>query len=195
MTLLVRVLKKSVWVIQTLLFIKNHLAIILGLGIIAAFGRAIQLGAFGPVTGIFYYALEIIIQSARLFIFLYALGFTSIRTGISLIKKFAGSKNVRKENWQIAVRKVKKDWFSMLTSCIIYSLISFIINLLIDYATYQTCLYLKLKTNDIIAEGASEWVIILFLKNISVIPLTLVFDALFLLWITNRLTQKSSADC
>jgi hypothetical protein len=73
-----------------------------------------------------------------------------------------------------------------LMSMVIYLLIAWVINLLIDYTAYQTCLYYKLKVNRIISEGASEWVIILFFKNLSVIPLTLIFNAVFLLWITGR---------
>lgn len=181
----VRILKNSS-VIQTLLFFKNHFIFILGLGLIAAFGRAIQLGAFGPVTSAVYIGLEVIIELSRILIFVYSLGLTNVKRGTTRIKQLIISRNAWKENWQIARQKLRKEWSSLLASFIIYLLIAFIINALIDYAAYQTCLYYKLKTNEIISDTASEWVIILFFKNISVIPLTLIFNALFLLWITNK---------
>ena len=191
MASLIRIFKKSDWVIQAFLFFKSHFIIILGLGLIAAFGRAAQLGAFGPVSSSFHFLLEIIIQSARLLIFVYTLGFTNVKTGLMRIKKVVTTKTAWKENWHIAGKKMKKEWLSLLTSFVIYLLIALVINKLIDYTAYQTCLYYKLKTNEIISNQASEWVIILFFKNISVIPFTLVFNALFLLWITNKISLVS----
>ena len=191
MHIYVRIFRNLTWLIQTILFFKNHLLIILGLGLIAAFGRAAQLGAFGPVTSFYYYFLEITIQSARLFIFIYTLGLTHIRTGLTRLKKIISSKNTWKEHWNIAVLKIKKEWVSILASFVIYLLIALIINTIINFATYQTCLYFKLKASEIISDKASEWVIILFLKNISVIPFSLVFNAIFLLWITNKMKPAS----
>ncbi|WP_221394477.1 hypothetical protein [Dyadobacter sp. NIV53] len=191
MILSVRILKNSAWVIQALLFFKNHLSVILGLGLIAAFGRAAQLGAFGPVTSFYHYLLEIIIQSARISIFIYTLGLTNLKMGVVRLKKILSDKNTWQEHGKIAVRKIKKEWVSLLTSFVIYLIIAFIINSLINFATYQTCLYFKLKTSEIISDKASEWVIILFLKNISVIPFSLVFNAVFLLWITNKMKPVS----
>jgi len=191
MNLSVSILKNLTWLIQTILFFKKHLLIILGLGLVAAFGRAAQLGAFGPVNSFYYYFLEISIQSARIFIFIYTLGLTHIRTGLTRLKKLISSKNTWKEHWKIIVLKIKKEWISLLTSFVVFLLIAFIINTLINFATYQTCLYFKLKASEIISDKASEWVIILFLKNISVIPFSLVFNAVFLLWITNKIKPAS----
>lgn len=191
MTLSARILKNLTWIIQSLLFFKSHFVIILGLGLVAAFGRATQLGAFGQVTTVVHTFLEVAIQSARLLVFLYALGFTNIKRGFIRLQLLLTSRTTWKENWHTARQKMKKEWPSLFGNFIIYLLIAFIINALIDYATYQTCLYFKLKASNIISAGASEWVIILFFKNVSVIPFTLVFNALFLLWITNKTTFSS----
>jgi hypothetical protein len=77
-----------------------------------------------------------------------------------------------------------------MANMVIYLLIALLINKLIDYAAYQTCLYAKLKTHSIISADSSEWVIILFFKNLSVIPFTLIFNAVFLLWVTNKMTAS-----
>lgn len=179
------------WVIQALVFFKSHFLVILILGLIAAFGRAAQLRAFGEVSPFVSTMLEIAIQSARVAIFIYALGLTNVKKGLSRIKSIITSRSKWSESWKSARHKITTEWLSLLASLIIYLLIAFAINLLIDYTTYQTCLYYKLKANDIISNTASEWVIILFLKNLSVIPFTLVFNALFLLWITNRMNLAS----
>ncbi|MCF0074454.1 hypothetical protein LZD49_28475 [Dyadobacter sp. CY261] len=181
-----RTSQSPTWVLQTLMFFKRHYLIVLALGMAAAMGRVIQLGALGPISPVLHLALEIIIEGARLMIFVYALGLTNVRKGFGRIRQILTKSGAWKSNWSIAKTRLKRDWRSLLASMVIYLLIAWVINLLIDYTAYQTCLYYKLKVNSIISEGASEWVIILFFKNLSVIPLTLIFNALFLLWITGR---------
>jgi hypothetical protein len=97
------------------------------------------------------------------------------------------------EHWEKGRIRLKTYWRSLLASFVIYLLIAWVTNLLIDYTAFQTCLYYKLKVNNIIAEKSSEWVIILFFKNLSVIPLTLIFNALFLLWVTGRVSDRGNA--
>lgn len=162
--------------------------IILALGMVAALGRAAQLRAFGPISPIADNALEVIIQFARIMVFVYALGLTNVKKGIARIKLLLTSKATWKENSRIAFQKFKKDWRSIVANFVIYLLIALLVNKLIDYAAYQTCLYAKLKTHSIISGDSSEWVIILFFKNLSVIPFTLIFNAVFLLWVTNKMT-------
>jgi hypothetical protein len=81
---------------------------------------------------------------------------------------------------------MRKKWLHILLNVVAFSLITGIINYLIDLLAYKTCLYLTLKNRGILADAASEWTILLFFKNISIIPFMLIFDALFLLWITNK---------
>jgi len=180
------IFRNLTWISQTLFFFKSQFAVILGLGLIAAFGRAAQLGAFGEVSSGFHVCLEVLIQSSRLLIFIYTLGLTNVRRAIFGVRDLFANKNIRTANWQIAIQKIRSEWPSLLANLFIYLLIALVINKLIDYAAYQTCLYYKLKSSEIISNKSSEWVIILFFKNLSVIPLTLVFNALFLLWITNK---------
>jgi hypothetical protein len=181
------------WIALSVRFFKNHLLTVLGLGFLAAVGRATQLGAFGPVSHAFDLLLEIGVESSRILLFLYALGLTDVQTGAaSVLRLFSAGAN-RRRNWRVAVQKVKSHWRAMLLNLAAFLLIAWSINSLIDYAAYQTCLYTKLKASQLIADEASEWAFILFLKNISIIPFTLVFNALFLRWVTNRLTGSFTA--
>jgi hypothetical protein len=181
-----RIRQSLAWVIQSVLFFKKHYLIILALGMVAALGRAAQLRAFGAVSPVADNVLEVLIQSARIMVFVYSLGLTNVKKGALRLGHLFTSKATWKENSRIAFQKFREDWRSILASMVIYLLIALLINKLIDYTAYQTCLYAKLKTHSIISGDSSEWVIILFFKNLSVIPFTLVFNALFLLWITNK---------
>ena len=170
-------------------FFKKHFLVITALGLIAAFGRVIQLGGFGKIAPSTNVLLEVLIESSRLLLFLYVLGLANIKRGMLRVKNFFTQKDQRKLQWKIAVQKLKQQWLSIMLNIIGFLLIAWMFNYLIDLLAYKTCFYLTLKKNGIIVESSSEWTILLFFKNLSVIPFTLVFETLFILWITNRLTS------
>ena len=173
---------------NSLYFFKKHFITIIGLGFIAALGRVIQLGGFGQITTWMNVILEIVIESARILLFLYVLGFANIQNGILRIKHLVTRKDDRKKFFTIAIQKLKKQWFLVSLNIIGFLLIAWGINFLIDLLAYETCLYLSLKTDGILAESSSEWTILLFFKNLTVIPFTLIFDTILLLWLVNKLS-------
>jgi hypothetical protein len=189
MTASLKLLKSLDWTIQTVRFFKNHFLIIFGLGLVAAFGRAIQLKAFGPISPLSHTLLEIVVESARVLIFVYALGLTNVKTGVVRLIQLVTNKQGRKQNWRLAIQKIRDKWPSLLINLVAFSVIALLFNKLIDHIAYETCLYITLQTRQIISSQSSEWAIILFFKNISVIPFTLVFNALFCLWLVNRLPK------
>ncbi|QMW03645.1 hypothetical protein [Spirosoma foliorum] len=178
------------WTIHTIRFIKNHFWVIFGLGLIAAFGRAIQLRAFGPISPLSHTLLEVVVESARVLIFVYALGLTNVKTGVLRLVQLVTNKQSRKQNWRVAVQKVKDKWPSLLINLIVFSVIALLFNKLINHIAYETCLYITLQARQVISSQSSEWALILFFKNISVIPFTLIFNALFCLWLVNRLPKQ-----
>ncbi|GAB3942646.1 hypothetical protein GCM10028805_07500 [Spirosoma harenae] len=177
------------WTLSTIRFCQHHFLFIFSLGLVAAFGRAIQLRAFGPISPTAHALLEIVVESARILIFLYALGFTNIRKGVSRLVQFVTNKQERKQNWRVAMQTLKSKWGALLINFLAFSVIAFLFNYLIDHIAYETCLYITLKARQLISDQTSEWAIILFFKNISVIPFTLIFNALFCLWLVNRLPK------
>ncbi len=181
------------WIAHSIGFFKKHLFTVLGLGLLAATGRATQLGAFGPVGNASNILLEIGVESSRILLFLYALGLTNVRTGAVSVLRLLSAGADRRKHWQVGVQKVKSHWRALLLNLAVFLFIAWSINSLIDYAAYQTCLYTTMKASQLVAEEASEWAFILFLKNISIIPFTLVFNATFLRWVTNRLTGSFTA--
>jgi len=85
-------------------FFKKHFLVITMLGLIAAFGRVIQLGGFGEITAWTNVLLEVIIESSRLLLFLYVLGLANIKRGMLRVKNFLTQKDQRKLQWKIAVQ-------------------------------------------------------------------------------------------
>jgi hypothetical protein len=171
---------------QAIYFFKKHLLTILGLGLIAAFGRVMQLGGFGEISAAANIVLEIVIESARLFLFLFVLGLADVKNGFLRIKRIFTHKTSRRRQWAIAMQNLKKRWGAVLVNLTGFLVIAAAFNYGIDLLAYETCLYLTLKKDGILAASSSEWTILLFFKNLSVIPFTLVFEALFVLWITNK---------
>lgn len=173
---------------NTVYFFKKHFVTIMGLGLIAAVGRVIQLGGFGQITSWMNVILEVIVESARILLFLYVLGLANVKNGILRIRHLLTHKDNRKKLLTNAIHKLKKQWLSLSLNIIGFLVIASIINYLIDLLAYETCLYLSLKSDGILAESSSEWTILLFFKNLTVIPLTLIFDTVLLLWLANKLS-------
>jgi hypothetical protein len=171
---------------ETLSFFKRHILTILSLGLIAAVGRVIQLGGFGQITTRTHLMLEVVVESVRIILFLYVLGLASLQKGTLSIRRLVTDRTRRKHYFQTSVQTIRKKWLELLVSFLIFMVIAWLINYAIDLLAYQTCLYLKLKQNEIISPTSSEWTIILFFKNISVIPLTLTFYAVSMNWLLNR---------
>src|SRR3712207_6429010 len=105
MNLLVNLSNKLSLLKHTLYFLKKHLTVISGLGLIAAFGRVIQLGGFGQVTSLINILLEVVVEFVRVLMFLYVLGLASFRNGTLRIKQFFSNRNSRKLYWKVAVQK------------------------------------------------------------------------------------------
>jgi hypothetical protein len=190
MTLSFNLHNKLNWLLDTIHFLKKHFGFILTLGLVAAFGRVIQLGGFGEISSWMNIVLEVVVESTRIILFLYVLGMASIKSGaFRIIRLFTDKKN-RRLHVSTAMHKLKKQWFPISLNILGFLIIAFVINYLVDLTAYQTCLYLNLKRDGILSPSASEWTILLFFKNVSVIPFTLAFEAIFLLWITNKLQIK-----
>lgn len=170
-------------------FIKKHFLVILSLGLISAFGRVIQLGGFGDIPGWVNIVLESIVETSRILLFLFVLGLANVKKGILRIQDFFTKKNMWRSTWSVSIQKIKKHWLSVLLNLVAFLIIASMFNYLIDQLAYQTCLYLSLKENGILVDSSSVWTILLFFKNLSVIPFTLVFETLLILWITGKLNS------
>lgn len=174
---------------NTLYFFKKHFFIIIGLGLIAAFGRVIQLGGFGQITTWENIVLEVVVETSRILLFLYVLCLANIKNGVLRIRRLFTCKIYQKTLLTISFQKLKKQWFFVLLNILGFIIIAWTINYLINLLAYETCFYLTLKKDGILTESSSEWTILLFFKNLTVIPFTLIFDTVLLLWLSNKLSN------
>lgn len=174
---------------STLYFFKKHFIVIIGLGLIAAFGRVIQLGGFGQITTWENIVLEVVVETSRILLFLYVLGLANIKNGVLRIRRLFTRKIYQKTPLTISFQKLKKQWFFVLLNILVFIIIAWTINYLINLLAYKTCFYLTLKKDGILTESSSEWTILLFFKNLTVIPFTLIFDTVLLLWLSNKLSN------
>jgi hypothetical protein len=175
------------WLKTTMLFFKAHLPVIMSLGLVAGIGRVIQLGGFGAISGTVYLVLEVIIETARLLLVIYVVGSASIPVGISRIGKIFSRDSNRRQLAKRAVSSIRSKWKSLLMNFVLYLVIAWLINVFIDHIAYETCLYLTMRQHGILNDQTSEWTIILFFKNLTIIPLTLIFNTLFLFHVTNKM--------
>ena len=104
--------------IDTLHFFEKHFLVITGLGLIAAFGRVIQLGGFGQITTWMNIVLEVGIESSRILLFLYVLSLANIKNGALRIKHLFSNKDNQKLSLIIAIKKFKKQWYLVVLNII-----------------------------------------------------------------------------
>jgi hypothetical protein len=178
------------WTLSAFRFVQKHFLLIFSLGLLAGVGRATQLGAFGAIPNWLHFVLECLIEASRLVIFLFCLGLTNVRTGIRRFLKLLSPAYHSKDKWSAAFGQLRRNWLPASVNVIAFMVFAFLINLLIDQLAYETCLYANLQNNGVMDAGASEWTIILFFKNITVIPFTLVFNAVLLLWFANKKAES-----
>jgi len=166
---------------------------IFSLGLIAGIGRVIQLKGFGEISTATNIIMEVVVESARLAMFIYILGSASLKMGLARLANLFSKSEHRKESIKLAFANFKSKWQILLLNFVVYLLIAWVINFLIDQLAYQTCLYLTMQNRGILNADASEWTIILFFKNLTVIPLTLIFNTLFVFYMTNRLNLQATS--
>ena len=101
--------------------------VIFGLGLVAAFGRVIQLGGFGQITSQVNIFLEVVVEFVRVLIFLYVLGLASFSNGALRIKQLITDKNSRKLYWNVGLQKMKKQWVEILLNFFVFAGIAWMI--------------------------------------------------------------------
>lgn len=175
---------------QTFKFIRIHFATLLALGFIGSFGRVLQLGGFGEISPLFNSILEVVVQASRIFLFVYVLGEANLRKGWDQIIRFLSQKSARRQQLQSAIANLKQNRSVIIISLAGYGLLAILMNYLIEASAYQTCFLLHLKNSNILDSTASEWSMLLFMKNISVIPFTIIFETILILWISKKAVLK-----
>lgn len=158
-------------------FYGNHFLSLLGLSLMAALGRTIQMGAMGEISSGWYISLEVLVESSRILILILVIGNGQIKSGVWKCKyAFTMKKYDRKRWWQTVTQNFRNYWPALLWNIIIFSFIALLINYLINtIADYQPLLT-KLKDWQVLTDSASSLPVIFFLKNLTVIPFAIIFE-------------------
>ncbi|MGC3945654.1 MAG: hypothetical protein QM762_14230 [Chryseolinea sp.] len=176
-----------------LVFMKRHWIVLLSLGLVAGSGRVIQLGGFGEVSRTTHTVVEIIVEGSRVAMLLFVFGIANVRKGFDQLVRILRGRIAFRQYCKTAWSKLKTRWAALTLSFTLFAVITWSMNLLIDQLAYETCLYLTLRHKGILVDTSSEWTILLFFKNLSVIPFTLVFETIVLLWLTNKAPVSGGA--
>ena len=167
-------------------FLQRHLLTVLCLAIIAALGRVVQLGGFGEIPSWLNILLEFVVEGSRLAIFILVIGIEQVRKLPVFLRQYFGSWKKLREGCRRAVTTIRSSWIKVVFNVGAFLIIAGFLNFLIDQLAYETCLLLSLKQEGILVPASSEWTILLFFKNILVIPFTIVFETVLLMWILRR---------
>jgi hypothetical protein len=168
-------------------YFKRNFILIILLGAVAGLGRFFQEGGYGQIGSSMHGILEVVINGARLLIILLIIGQGYMQIGF---RNFTNIFSLTKTNWHSIWANVKDNFstnfLAILTNFIILIAIAGIFNILLFALFDYTSILEWLKSTTLISPTASKWPVLLFFKNISIIPFTLVFQTLFVMWIVER---------
>lgn len=161
---------------------------LLGLMLVAALGRAVQMKAVGEITSGEYILLEIGVELSRVVVVILVLGEGSLKKGFQRCKRaFTLKKSERKTLWHTVVRNFKTYWPALLWNFIIFCMLAFLIDYCIKEIANNQSVLLWLKDQHILHASASANPLVFFLKNLTVIPFTIIFEFGILLWLMGKI--------
>jgi hypothetical protein len=157
-----------------------------GLGLIAAIGRFVQEGGIGPISVELFSLWEVIVELSRVLLLLLTIGHGSVRAGFrSVVSIFRMKKADWKQRWSQLKINVSWNKIALSVNLVIFMIIGTAANVSIDLLV-QLGLLDWLKSVGLLAASASPWPVMLFLKNVSIIPFTLIFEVLLVLWLVGK---------
>ena len=169
---------------KTLQFISRQALKVALLCLIAAFGRGMQEGGWGSVSSISFWGLEFMVEGARLGLMILVIGKGSLKIGVrKVVAIFRAKKSDWKQRWTQFKKNVWANKIAILVNFALFLMIAALFNFSI-YAGIEAGLLEYLKNNHIIDAMASKWPVVLWLKNVSIIPFTLIFETILILLLT-----------
>jgi hypothetical protein len=167
---------------RSFVFCGRFLPVVLVLGLVAAVSRALQIGAAGELTREAHLALEVIVEGARSLLALYVLGLGSMLGGWMALKRAFGLRAHFRSELREAFRA---RWKVLVVNLLAFGAIAALVNGAIFAVARNWTALEMLKHCGWIAEQAGPWVTILFPKNVTLIPWTLVFMVMLGFWLVS----------
>lgn len=166
--------------------IVKHLFLILALIFISAMGRAIQTNGVGAISKTGYWLLEIPVETSRVSLFLLFLGGGSIFSGLKIISALF---QMTRQEWKVVpntmTRSLASHSMELLATTIAMVAIALVINCFIRYGAESPKL-LSDSSQFSLLKSFSVQSLTLFLKNLTVIPLVIIFEV----WLIFKLLNK-----
>lgn len=168
-------------------YFKRNFILILSLGAVAGLGRFLQEGGYGEITPSMHGILEVVINGARLLMIFLVIGQGYMQAGFNnLTNLFSLTKNDWSHVWATVKSNFANNFLAILTNFIICIIMAIVFNIAL-FALFEYTAFLDwLKSSELLSPTASKWPVLLFFKNISIIPFTLIFETLFVMWIVER---------
>lgn len=165
-------------------FIRHNFFTTIAPGLVAGLCRYIQEGGIGEVSVSTQAFLGMVVFLARAIIVFSVAGDGNIPEGIAAIFNVF---SLNASGWKQAGMNLKGNFrFNILAlgvNLIIFIIISIGINIglsfLMEYPPFLT----YLREHHILDQSASHWPVLLFLKNISIIPFAFVFEILLIMFL------------
>ncbi|RRB07383.1 hypothetical protein [Larkinella rosea] len=165
----------------------RHFGVISFWMLFAALGRAVQMRFFGPISSPLSISLEVIVEVARIVTLLAIIGCGSLSAGI---RKVAGIYRSNRQQWSDFGRKMRltlrQFWPVLLWNLLVFSLIAFGFNRVNGLLADHSAVLPFLKKTGVMQASATSMPIVFFLKNLTVIPFTLVFDYTLVRWLVDK---------
>jgi hypothetical protein len=174
-------------ILQTLRFYTANLPAILFVMSFAAAGRALQLGAAGPPDPLADWTLEVIVEGARILLVLFLIGQGNIVRGPRTLQTMLRMKSADwKLVWNRIASALRTKWPGVAFSLVLFGGMAWGLNSLVEAVARHPGLLAGLRRCGYLAKGANDYGVLLFLKNLTIIPLTLVFDYVLVMYVTER---------
>lgn len=160
-------------------------------GLISGLCRFVQEGGAGPVSVSTQAILGIVVFLSRTIIVLSAAGQGNIVEGLNQIFKiFSLSAGEWKMVGMSLKENVRFNLPALIVNVIVFVVISIGVNVGLAFLMEATPFLTHLKSLHLLAPTAGQWPVILFLKNISIIPFAFVFEILLVMFLTGAVKFK-----
>lgn len=180
-------MKNSIF-ITSLRFFAKFAPAILGVSLMVSFGRVIQIGWGDDLSTAAYFLLEFFVEGLRVIILLFIIGRGSVSGGIQTITSiFKMPKDERDSAFTKMGKTFKLNWIVVLRGILFYGAAIISLNYLIGWMAGTSVAHTLLL--DLGLPGSNENTLhtaaTLFLKNLTVIPFTIIFQYLLVLYLLN----------
>jgi len=163
----------------TFSFFLRHAPVILSVSLIVAISRVIQVGWEGYLPVVVFVILEIVVLAARVAIALIAIGEGALGPGLKKVRTIVRLPEAEKSAAFARMgQTIKEQWRAVLRDILLFGLTAITINYVIGEVSQTRTVYSLMTSWGVPGsnEDSVQAAATLFMKNLTVIPLTIVFQ-------------------